>query len=230
MNKLSAGLVAEFVGTFGLMFFGGAAILHAFPDAGIVAVALAHGLILATMVTATMHVSGGQLNPSVSLALAVMGKQPFGQAAAFIAAQLAGSVAAAALLKAAFTENAATVGKLGATLGSLSTGEQSDTIMVLALEAVATFFLMFSVLGSAVDQRGTGGTRAVGGFAIGLTVSACILAIGPLTGASMNPARSFGPALVGGYWTIHFAYWLAPIIGATTAGLVWKHVVQGRSE
>jgi aquaporin TIP len=214
--------VAEFIGTFALTFVGGAAIVVTQGmDSSLVAVALAHGLILSVMVSATMHISGGQLNPAVAIALAAVRKQPPGQAAVFVMAQLLGAVCAAALIRAAF-ENAAAV-NFGATLGSLSS-TASNAGLVVALEVVATFFLMFVIMGTAVDQRGVGGSRAVGGFGIGLTVAANILAIGPLTGASMNPARSFGPALIGGAWDMHWVYWVAPMLGAVAAAAVYRAV------
>lgn len=227
MNTVTAGVICEFVGTFALMFVGGGAILHNFDGNGnIVAIALAHGLVLSVMVSATMHVSGGQFNPAVSLALAVIRRQSWGQALAFAAAQCVGAALAAFILKVTFTPDAVAAGKLGATLASLS---NTDSLpLLLTLEAIATFFLMFTIMGSAVDPRGVGGSRAVGGFAIGLCVAACILCFGPLTGASMNPARSFGPALVGGFWAVHWAYWVAPIVGATAAALVWDRVLISR--
>jgi MIP family channel proteins len=215
-------VVAEAVGALALMFVGGAAILN---GSDLLHVAMAHGLILAVTVTALMHISGGQFNPAVSVALAVIGRQPWGRALAFAAAQLAGAALGAFLLSRAFSAGQVEAGRLGATLGSLSLA--GNTGMVLVLEAVATFFLMLVILGSAVDQRGVGQGAKVGGFAIGLTVSANILAIGPLTGASMNPSRSFGPALVGGYWDMHWAYWAAPIAGAVAAALVWSLLLGG---
>jgi len=95
--------------------------------------------------------------------------------------------------------------------------------VIFILEVIATFFLVFTVFGTAVDQRGVGKGPMVGGFAIGLTVMMDILMIGPATGASMNPARSFGPALVGGYWDLHWLYWLAPLVGGGLAALVWRY-------
>ena len=226
MNKLVAGWFAEFVGTFAFVFVGAASILHHHDGGSILPVALAHGLILSIMVTATMHISGGQLNPAVSLALAAIKKQSFGRALLFISAQLVGSVLAALLLKELFSEQAVEAGKLGATVGTLSNATGSAVWHMLILEGVATFFLMFAVLGTAVDPRGVGGNKAVGGFAIGLTVACCILCIGPLTGASMNPARSFGPALVGGIWAGHWDDWIAPIAGATIAAILWKLILE----
>ncbi len=225
-NSMLGGAMAEFIGTFALMFCGGAAILG---GQDLLGVAVAHGLALAVMVTAFMHISGGQINPAVSIGLAAVGRQPWGRAIVFIIVQCGGAAVAALLLKQVFAPEQITAGKLGATLGSLSDGTQSNLIWVLALEAVATFLLMMAVVGSAVDPRGTGKTSAVGGFAIGLVVTANILAIGPLTGASMNPARSFGPALVGEYWQIHWAYWAGPVAGAVVAAICW-HVFMGGRE
>ncbi|HBS29032.1 MAG TPA: aquaporin [Phycisphaerales bacterium] len=224
MNKTIAGVTSEFLGAFALMFAGGAAIIHTGGE-NLLAIALAHGLILGTTVSALMHISGGQFNPAVSIALGVIGKQPWSRAVQFTLAQLAGAVAAAVLLKWSFTPSEVQAVNLGATLGRMSTGDGANLLGVLTLETVATFFLMIVILGSAVDQRGVGKTSAVGGFAIGLVVSANILAIGPLTGASMNPCRSFGPALVGGHWAMHWAYWAAPVAGAVLAALAWKHLL-----
>jgi aquaporin TIP len=195
---------------------------------GLLAVALAHGLILSVMVTATMHISGGQFNPSVSFALAVIRKQSWAQAIAYAAVQILGSICAAGALKMIYGglpaagghESAVSVVQCGATLGGMGLHEGS----VLILEIIATFMLMWSIMGSAVDPRGVGKSMAVGGFAIGLTVAGLILAIGPATGASMNPARSIGPALVmgGQAWTMHWVYWVGPLIGATLGAVTYK--------
>lgn len=229
MKKLAAGAICEFIGGFALMFVGGAAILH---GEGLLTVAIAHGLILGTTVTAFMHISGGQFNPAVSVALAIIRKQPWSRALVFIAAQLVGAVMAAWLLSAAFPSKALASGKLGATLGSLTShdAEMSTVALALVLEIIATFFLMCVIMGSAVDERGAGRTATVGGLAIGLTLTADILAFGPLTGASMNPCRSFGPALVGGYWQWHWLYWVGPMIGAALAAILWVTLLGGTEE
>ncbi len=218
----SRAIFAEFVGTFALMFVGGGAIIVTGGE-NLLAVALAHGLILAVMVSATMHISGGQINPAVSIALWVIRKQSSLQTGLFMVAQLAGAIAAAAVLKAALSGGYDVDGvKLGATLGSLTTGENPDLLAALVLETIGTFFLMFVIMGTAVDDRGVGKTKAVGGFGIGLTVAAVILCIGPATGASLNPARSFGPALIGWEWENHGLYWVAPIMGAALAALTYR--------
>ncbi len=218
----SRAIFAEFVGTFALMFVGGGAIIV--TGGGIenlLAVAVAHGLILAVMVSATMHISGGQINPAVSIALWVIRKQSSLQTGLFMVAQLAGAIAAAAVLKAALSGAYDVDGvKLGATLGSLN--DSGNVLGVIVLETIGTFFLMFVIMGTAVDDRGVGKTKAVGGFGIGLTVAAVILCIGPATGASLNPARSFGPALIGNMWDDQGLYWVAPIIGAALAALTYR--------
>ena len=223
-------MLAEFVGTFALMFVGGGAIIVTAGE-DLLVIAAAHGLILAVMVSATMHISGGQINPAVSIALWIIKRQSWQQTGMFIVAQLVGAIAAAAILKGTLgTVYDADQVKLGATLGSLSSGENVNLLAALALETIGTFFLMFVIMGTAVDKRGVGKTAAIGGFGIGMTVAAVILCIGPATGGSLNPARSFGPALVGGVWENHGFYWAGPILGAALAALAYDGVFRpGRS-
>ena len=124
------------------------------------------------------------------------------------------------------------VGNIGATLGAMTDGKDPAMTapgFACVLEFIATFFLMFVIMGTAVDNRGVGKTAAIGGFGIGLTVAADILCFGPLTGASMNPARSFGPALIGVTWDFHWVYWVGPIAGALAAAFVY-HCVFGSEE
>ena len=161
--------VAEFVGTFALMFVGGGAIIVTGGE-NLVAIALAHGLILAVMVSATMHISGGQINPAVSIGLALIKKQPWSQAVIFIIAQVGGSVVAALLLR-VLLAGTFEIGTIGATLGPLTDGHdpiKTNVIAALGLEAIGTFFLMFVIMGTAVDKRGVGGSaaafRAAGGL------------------------------------------------------------------
>ena len=210
---------AEFIGTFALVFVGSGAIMTAKASqssAGLVEVALAHGIILAVMVSALMRISG-HFNPAVTLGFLVTRRIEAMMAALYIVAQVLGAVIAAYALKATFPEAVfvATRGG-GQTIALDITGVQA-----FALEAIATFFLVFVIFGTAVVLRGP----KIGGLAIGLTIAADILAIGPMTGASMNPARSFGPALVSGIWEGHLIYWVGPIIGALLAALIWEHVL-----
>ena len=216
--------VAEFVGTFALVFIGGGAIMSADltkNPAGITQVALAHGLILALMVTATMRVSG-HLNPAVTLGFLVTRRIEPVMAMVYVIAQILAGVLAAYALRGLFPEAVATAYRLGGQSISL----EVSTVQAIVLEFVATFFLVFVVFGTAVDPR----APRVGGFAIGLTVAADILAIGPLTGASMNPARSFGPAVASGIFEGQAVYWVGPILGGIAAALVYDTLFIPRGE
>jgi len=206
--------VAEFVGTFALVFVGGAAIMMAQSNGanGLLQVALAHGLILALMVSALMRISG-HFNPAVTIGFIAARRIEPMMAAVYILAQLAGAVVAAYLLKATFP-SALFVATRG---GGQSIALDITGTQAWLLEAIATFFLVFVIFGTAVDPK----APRVAGFAIGLTVAADILAIGPMTGASMNPARSFGPALASGIFEGQFIYWTAPIVGSIVAALLY---------
>ena len=225
-RALTAGAVAEFIGTFALMFVGGAAIIGTGGE-NLLVIALAHGLILAVMVCAAMQVSGGQFNPAVSIALAAIGKQPTGKATLFIVAQIAGAVVAAVLLTKLFDAEAVAAVKVGATLGAYTRGPEFQIGAAFTLEVIATFFLMFVIIGTAVDKR-SAKHASVAGMAIGLCVAADILAIGPLTGASMNPARTLGPVIAGTMAGIEgvavnlWLYMVAPTVGALVCAVMWK--------
>lgn len=209
--------IAEFVGTFALVFIGGGAIMMVQQTAdasGLLQIALAHGLILALMVSATMNVSGGHLNPSITIGLLVARRITPTLAGVHLVAQLLGALAAAWALKMTMPSGifAAAQG------GGQSIALDVTAAQAIGLEAIATFFLMFVVYGTAVHAN----APKIGGLAIGLTIAAGILAIGPLTGGSMNPARSFGPAVVSGVLAGQVVYWAGPILGAIAAALVWE--------
>ena len=209
--------IAEFVGTFALVFIGGGAIMMVQQTAdvsGLLQIALAHGLILALMVSATMNVSGGHLNPSVTIGLLVARRITPTLAGVHIVAQLLGALAAAWALKMTMPSGifAAAQG------GGQSIALDITAAQAIGLEAIATFFLMFVIYGTAVHAN----APKIGGLSIGLTIAAGILAIGPLTGGSMNPARSFGPAVVSGVLAGQVVYWAGPILGAIVATLVWE--------
>ena len=211
--------VAEFVGTFALVFVGGGTIITSpliQSQATVLSVALAHGLILALLVSATMSISGGHLNPAVTTGFLVTRRIDPMMAVIHWIAQFLGAIIAAYALKALFPAGVATMTLLGGQRIS------SDTTLMQAvvLEAIATFFLVFVVFGTAVDQRGP----KLGGMAIGLTVAAGILAIGPLTGGSMNPARSFGPAVVTHVFEGQTAYWVGPLVGGSLAALLYDRL------
>ena len=204
---------AEFIGIFALVFVGGGAIMSTTQSPnGLIIAALAHGLILAIMVTATMRISG-HLNPAVTIGFLVTRRIEPVMAMVYIIAQLFGAIMAAYALKAVFPADvfAATHGGGQSLATDVSVGQG------ILMEAIATFFLVFVVFGTAVDPA----APKVGGFAIGLTVGADILAIGTRTGASMNPGRSFGPAVVSQFFEGHAVYWIGPIIGGIAAALLY---------
>ncbi|MBX3364103.1 MAG: aquaporin [Phycisphaeraceae bacterium] len=211
--------LAEFLGTFALVFVGVGSILVADPQSGLLGVALAHGLVLSIFVTACMYISGAQFNPAVSIALAAIGKQSYRQAGIFILVQCFAAACAAGAWVAALgpevANNPDRQTNVGATIGSLT--REGNIVGVLILETLATFGLMWAILAGTVDHR----AHRLGGFVIGLTVAAMILAIGPLTGASMNPARTLGPALYG-HWDMFWAYLVAPAAGALLAATAYS--------
>ena len=213
---------SEFIGTFALVFVGSGAIMTARMSgstAGLVEVALAHGIILAVMVSALMRISG-HFNPAVTLGLLATRRIEAMMAALYIVAQVLGAVAAAYALKASYPESVFVATRGGGQAVALDiTGGQA-----FVLETIATFFLVFVIFGTAVDLRGP----KIGGLAIGLTIAADILAIGPLTGASMNPARSFGPAVASGVYEAQLLYWAAPITGALIASLLYEFLFMRR--
>jgi len=225
MNSLARSCAAELAGTFTFVFIGAGAIITT-AGGNLVAIALAHGFAFAMAVYATGHISGGHINPAVTLAMLATKRIKLPAAIGYIICQLVGASLAALVLKTTFPAEMLTeTVRLGATLGSLSTSEHQMTVLVL--EIILTFFLVMTIFAVAVDQRGP---KNVYGFAIGLTVAFDILCAGALTGAGMNPARSFGPALVGGHWDIHFVYWAGPIIGACLAAYFYDLVLLPKEE
>lgn len=215
--------VAEFIGTFGLVFVGsGAIIVSKLPDSGLglTGIAMAHGLILAIMVTATMRISGGLLNPALTVGMLVTGRLSAARSAQYIVAQVLGAIVAAFLLRAC-TPDALYAAAQG---GSLSIASDVSAWQAFGLEATATFFLMFAVFGTAVDPRAPN----VGGFAIGLTIAADLLVIAPLTGGAINPARAFGPAVAASNYVGQVIYWLGPIVGAVIAAVLYETVLMPR--
>jgi len=210
--------VAEFVGAFTLIFIGAGAIVST-GNQDLLLVALAHGLAIGVMVSALAHVSGGHFNPAVTFgALAARQISPR-LAVVYWAAQLLGAVAAALTLRGVFLDPAAWQ---NTHLGTPSLGPAAGWGTGILVEAVLTFFLVFVVFGTGIDPKGS--FNAVGGFAIGLTISMDIMMGGMLTGAAMNPARWFGPALVSGFFDDWYVYWIGPLIGGAVAALLYRHV------
>jgi MIP family channel proteins len=219
MNQnLSRKCVAEFIGTFTLIFIGVGAIHNAGnPNAGLglLGVALAHGLAIAVMVSATGGISGGHLNPAVTFGLLVGGVIDLKNSVAYWISQLAGATAAGFLLLSVYGVHGVEIVRQG----TPNLAEGTSTGVGVLIELVLTFFLVFVVYGSAVDAR----APRIGGLAIGLTIALDILFGGPLTGAAMNPARTFGPALAANFWKDHAVYWIGPMAGGSLAGLIYGH-------
>lgn len=243
MKPIPIACVAEFLGVCALCFFGCGSVIVGLgklpgateaiaPTASLATVAFAHGLILFAFIAGCGYISGAHFNPAVTFGAVIAGKCDGQRAIAYVIAQLLGAACGAGLLMFLLTPEVAngpgpggSAGPLlGATIGDLT--KAGDVKAVVGLEAIATFALVFVVLTSAVDKR----AGAFGPLAIGMTVTACILAIAPLTGASMNPARTFGPAICGDHWNMHWAYWAGPLGGAFLAATVYRVVWAGGQE
>ncbi len=209
--------VAEFIGPFALVFLGAGSIIMTGGD-NLVAIGLAHGLAIGLMITAAGHISGGSYNPAVTIGLAIGRKLTLQQTVVYIIAELAGAVAAALALKAIFPE--ALRNAVG--FGVPQVGGAFEPSAALFAEVILTFFLMYVIYGAAVDQRSD---KSIAGLAIGLTITADIFAMGAVTGAAMNPARHFGPALVQNMWTDAWIWYIGPIAGAALAAIVYNWVL-----
>lgn len=234
-----AKLTAEALGTFALCFIGAGAICMTTKmgatGAGLLGVAIAHGIALSIAVSATMNVSGGHVNPAVTVAMLVTGRISFADAVGYIIAQCAGATVAGFLVLTIFKGMSAPDGTavtVAAQLGTPNFDAKSMSMgTAILIEAILTFLLVFSIFGTAVDPR----APKIGGFGIGLTICADILVGGPLTGAAMNPARTFGPGLIatmngclGSFWSQHMVYWVGPIIGAVVAGLIYDNLIMDK--
>ncbi len=205
-------LVAEALGTFFLVFIGpGAVMVNAYSGGalGQVGIALAFGFVIVAMIYGVGHLSGAHINPAVTLGFWSVRRFPTAEVLPYIVAQCIGAVAASLALRTAL----GAVGNMGATVLSIPT---SAGFMV---EWLLSFGLMFVIMAVATDERVADGFAAL---AVGLTVGFCALMGGPLTGASMNPARSFGPAVIGGIWRAHWLYWLAPISAMVVAARAYE--------
>ncbi|MEZ4521429.1 MAG: aquaporin [Thermomicrobiales bacterium] len=203
--------LAEAVGAFGLVFAGTGAIMIDAESGGMIGhlgIGLTFGLIIMVMIYATGHISGAHFNPAVTIAFAAARHFPLSNVPVYILAQLAGAVAASALLRAMFGG----IADLGATFPA---GSDSQSFI---LETVLTFFLMFVIIAVATDVRAVGQAAAI---AIGGTVGLEAIFAGPISGASMNPARSLAPALLSGTWESQWLYIAAPVLGALAGAFVY---------
>jgi MIP family channel proteins len=225
MPSLARRLTAEALGTFGLVFVGAAVVVvnGGFPNSGIglLGIALAHAVVLSVMITATMTISGGHLNPAVTLGLLAARRIDAASALAYIVTQLAAACVAAFLVKLLLPPNAVRNTMLGVPViaSSVTAGQ------AIGLELILTFFLVSAVFGTAISPD----APRVAGFGIGLVLLFDILVGGPLTGAAMNPARAFGPAAVSGEWVGHLVYWIGPILGGLLAAVLWEYLLLPRA-
>jgi MIP family channel proteins len=212
--RLAKPLLAEFIGTFALIFIGAGAVTVLAPNQ-IAAVALAHGLVIMTFAYAYGKDSGSYINPAMTLAAVVAGEHSILDAIPVIIVQLLGGIAGAEVLLLVYGHNAPH--GLGSTLIDL---HRTSVWGGFALEAIGTFFLANVILNGAI--RGTAGKLAP--FAIGMTLTLCIFAFGPITGGSLNPARTLGPAVATGNYSEIDIYFAAQIAGAIAAGLLYRFV------
>lgn len=213
-----ARVAAEAVGTFMLVAIGpGAAAVDIWSKGAVshVGVALAFGTVILGAVYAVGHVSGAHLNPAITTGFWLAGRFPRGDVLPYVGAQLGGATVAALGIKVVLGPAAA---------AGAVTVPAVALLPATGIEVVLTFILMLVAMAVATDARVVG---AVGGLAVGSIVAADAIAAGPLTGASMNPARSFGPAVATGIWTAHWIYWLAPLVGAALAVFTYDYLRQG---
>lgn len=216
MNETPArALTAEAIGTFALCFVGILAInvdaiSGAEGAASLVTIALAHGLTIAVMIAALGAISGAHFNPAVTAGFVATGRMTAVRGAQYVGAQIAGAVLASLLIAWLF-------GLEVVERGTPAMAPLVKPVGGMVVEVVTTFFLVLVIFGTAVDHRAP---KSVFPLAIGLTVALDIMATGPITGAAMNPARVFGPALVSGAWADHWAYWVGPLLGGVLAAFL----------
>ncbi len=223
-RRAVAPLVAELVGTF-LFFFVGMGAVASLDRAaagggaldgaaGLIVVALAHGVVLAVLVSALGAVSGGHFNPAVTFGVWLAGKLVWHRAAAYVVAQLIGALLAALALRVIFSA------AVSPSLGTPALGTGIDPVGGILVETVLTVILLTAVFGTAIDPR----APKIGGLAIGFAVAADILMGGPLTGAAMNPARWFGPAAATGMWDNWYVWIIGPLLGAAIVALAYRYL------
>jgi MIP family channel proteins len=213
--KHSRELLAEFIGTFVMIFAGtGAVMVNTLSNGAVthLGISIVFGAVVTALIYSLGHVSGAHFNPAVTLAFWSGGFFRRSLVIPYILAQVLGAIMASGLLRISL----GAIGNLGATIP-----RNSDWFQALILETVLTFILMLVIFGSGLDRRAPIGFA---GIAIGLTVALEAACMGPITGASMNPARSIAPALVSGNWQHQWVYWVAPIVGAQLAMVTYRYL------
>jgi MIP family channel proteins len=223
-HKLSTSLLAEFIGTFALIFIGAGA--GALGIGGLVGVAFAHGLVVLCFAYAYGHISGTHINPAVTLGVWAAGKIDAARAGSYIVFQIVGGIVGALTLRWVLGGTGTGLGltQLAQGLEVKGTTIAITPLVGVVLEAILTFFLVNSVMNAGISGKAT----IPGGLAIGLTLTFAILMGGPLTGASLNPARSIGPAVATGNFNDLWVYLVGPAIGGIVAGLLYKTVFEER--
>lgn len=227
MYSLLQKLLAEFIGTFALIFFSVGAVCAdqylraAGQPIGVLGIAIAYGLTYTIMIGAVGHISGGHLNPAVTVGFWVTRRLSTLQALFYWIAQLLGAVAATYLLIAIVPD--AVWSSMGR--GIMLLAPDFTRLHAMLLESAMTFFLVFVVFATSVDVRGA--LNKMSAFAIGLTVTVAVLFGGPFSGAAMNPARAFGPALAARYWANHGVYWVGPLLGGVLAAVIYDRLFLG---
>ena len=224
--------LAEAIATYGLVFFGPLSVILAVSEFGeglttmsVLFISLGHGGAIALMIYAFGHVSGAHINPAVTIPMMITRKIGIADGVGYIIFQLIGAVAAAATLKAILPEIGGAVNF--ATQGGPSEMINNSITSGFAIEAILTFFLVLVIFMSAVHKKASPGWH---GFTIGGMVFLIHLVAVPLTGASVNPARTFGPALISGFWEFHWLYWAAPIVGGIIAGVLMNYIYVNKAE
>eukprot|EP01103_Thecamoeba_quadrilineata_P021349 TRINITY_DN9784_c0_g1_i1.p1 TRINITY_DN9784_c0_g1~~TRINITY_DN9784_c0_g1_i1.p1 ORF type:complete len:294 (-),score=23.53 TRINITY_DN9784_c0_g1_i1:144-1025(-) len=222
-KEVYRGAIAEFMNLFIFCFVSGASVIAVtsptcsgcvgLDHSGLLVIALAHGLTIAILIYATGNISGGHINPAVTIGLFTGGVISITRAFIYVSMQIIGAICGALFLTAIIP------GSYRGTLGTTTTSPTMNNGETFGMELFCTFFLMLVIFLTAVDEQGAG---QMAPLAIGMTVVVDHLVAVPWTGASMNPARTFGPALVAQKWTDHWIYWIAPITGAVFASFVYS--------
>jgi aquaporin Z len=216
--------LAEFVASFAFVFVGAGSVIVAGPyGGGLLGVALATGFVIAVMVSVTAPISGGHVNPAVTIGVWVAGKIGTARALVYIVAQFAGGIFGALLLRFVVPKAVWRAANLGTPLLATGIGQGKGIL----IEAILAFFLVFTVFATLLDDRGPFPQAA--GLTVGLVLAFDILVAGPFTGGAVSPARSFGPALVSGTWNDWWVYWVGPVAGGVIgAVLYWSAFMRDR--
>lgn len=221
--------VAEFIGTFALVFFGSVSVTVFLPVLGLssaaasfLGIALTHGIILMVMVYAIGYISGCHINPAITITAVTLRKLDVDDGVAYLVAQVLGATLAGWVHKLILPANGELV-DFGTPLPGQAIGQSA--LVAVAVELIITFFLMFSVYAVLYTDKVPAGAS---GLLIGMTLTADILIAGPLTGGAANPARALGPAIASGTYDSLWIYWVGPIIGALLAGFVYQYLLTAK--